>query len=35
MGEIGLVERGGSVDQTTYAVLSDLISIVETEAAAR
>jgi homoserine dehydrogenase len=29
MGEIGLVERGGSVDQTTYALLSDLLSIVE------
>ena len=28
MGEIGLLERGGSVDQTTYAVLSDLLSIV-------
>ena len=29
MGEIGLVERGGSVDQTTYALLSDLLTIVE------
>jgi homoserine dehydrogenase len=29
MGEIGLVERGGSVDQTTYAVLSDLMAIAE------
>ena len=29
MGEIGLLERGGSVDQTTYALLSDLLSIVE------
>jgi homoserine dehydrogenase len=29
MGEIGLVERGGSVDQTTYALLSDILSIVE------
>ena len=29
MGEIGLVERGGSVDQTTYALLSDLLSVVE------
>jgi len=28
MGEIGLLERGGSVDQTTYALLSDLLSIV-------
>jgi homoserine dehydrogenase len=27
MGEIGLVERGGSVDQTTYAVLSDLLAV--------
>jgi homoserine dehydrogenase len=29
MGEIGLLERGGSVDQTTYALLSDLLSILE------
>jgi len=29
MGEIGLVERGGSVDQTTYALLSDLLTLVE------
>ncbi len=26
-GEIGVVERGGTVDQTAYAVLSDLLSI--------
>jgi homoserine dehydrogenase len=29
MGEIGVVERGGSVDQTTYALLSDLLTVVE------
>jgi len=29
MGEIGLVERGGAVDQTAYAVLSDLVAIAE------
>jgi homoserine dehydrogenase len=29
MGEIGLVERGGTVDQTAYAVVSDLVAIAE------
>jgi len=29
MGEIGLVERGGDVDQTAYAVLSDLVAVAE------
>jgi homoserine dehydrogenase len=29
MGEIGVVERGMSVDQTAYALLSDLLRIVE------
>jgi homoserine dehydrogenase len=28
MGEIGVLERGATVDQTAYAVLSDLLSIV-------
>ena len=27
MGEIALVERGGTVDQTAYAILSDLLAI--------
>jgi homoserine dehydrogenase len=27
MGEIGLVERGGDIDQTAYAVLSDLVAV--------
>jgi homoserine dehydrogenase len=27
-GEIGVVERGGTVDQTAYALLSDLLTIV-------
>jgi homoserine dehydrogenase len=29
MGEIGLVERGGDLDQTAYAVLSDLVAVAE------
>ena len=29
MGEIGLVERGGDIDQTAYAVLSDLVAVAE------
>jgi len=29
MGEIGLVERGGTVDQTAYALLSDLVAVAE------
>jgi homoserine dehydrogenase len=29
MGEIGLIERGGALDQTAYAVLSDLLAIAE------
>jgi homoserine dehydrogenase len=28
MGEIGVVERGATVDQTAYALLSDLLEIV-------
>ena len=28
MGEIGVFERGGSVDQTAYALLSDLIQVL-------
>src|SRR5262249_23225299 len=28
LGEIAIVERGGTVDQTAYAVLSDLLTIV-------
>jgi homoserine dehydrogenase len=27
MGEIALVERGGTVDQTAYAILSDLLAV--------
>jgi homoserine dehydrogenase len=27
MGEIGVLERGASVDQTAYALLSDLLRI--------
>jgi homoserine dehydrogenase len=30
MGEIGVFERGASVDQTAYALLSDLLRIVDT-----
>jgi homoserine dehydrogenase len=30
MGEIGLVERGGDIDQTAYAVLSDLVAVAGT-----
>jgi homoserine dehydrogenase len=29
MGEIAVVERGGSIDQTAYALLSDLVTIAE------
>jgi homoserine dehydrogenase len=29
MGEIGIVERGGDLDQTAYAVLSDLVAVAE------
>ena len=29
LGEIGLVERGGDIDQTAYAVLSDLVAVAE------
>ena len=29
MGEIGVVERGGDLDQTAYAVLSDLVAVAE------
>ena len=29
MGEIGVFERGATVDQTAYALLSDLLRIVE------
>ena len=28
-GEIGRVERGGDIDQTAYAVLSDLVAVAE------
>ena len=28
MGEIGVVERGSTVDQTAYALLSDLLRVV-------
>ena len=28
MGEIGVFERGATVDQTAYALLSDLLEIV-------
>jgi homoserine dehydrogenase len=28
MGEIGVLERGATVDQTAYALLSDLIQVV-------
>jgi homoserine dehydrogenase len=28
LGEIAVVERGGTVDQTAYALLSDLLAIV-------
>jgi homoserine dehydrogenase len=28
MGEIGVIERGMSLDQTAYALLSDLLHIV-------
>ena len=28
MGEIGVFERGANVDQTAYALLSDLIEVV-------
>ncbi len=28
MGEIGVFERGGSVDQTAYALLSDLLQVI-------
>jgi homoserine dehydrogenase len=28
MGEIGVFERGADVDQTAYALLSDLLEIV-------
>jgi homoserine dehydrogenase len=31
MGEIGVLERGATVDQTAYAVLSDLLAIVRAE----
>jgi homoserine dehydrogenase len=27
MGEIGVFERGASVDQTAYAILSDLLHV--------
>lgn len=27
MGEIAIVERGGTVDQTAYALLSDLLPV--------
>jgi homoserine dehydrogenase len=30
MGEIGIVERGSTVDQTAYALLSDLLRVVQT-----
>jgi homoserine dehydrogenase len=33
LGEIGVVERGGTVDQTAYAVLSDLLTIVRADRA--
>jgi homoserine dehydrogenase len=29
MGEIGVVERGSTVDQTAYALLSDLLRVVQ------
>jgi hypothetical protein len=28
MGEIGVLERGATVDQTAYALLSDLLRVV-------
>jgi homoserine dehydrogenase len=28
MGEIGVFERGATVDQTAYALLSDLLQVV-------
>jgi len=31
LGEIAVVERGGTVDQTAYAVLSDLLTILRTD----
>ena len=30
MGEIGVIERGMSLDQTAYALLSDLLRIAST-----
>lgn len=29
LGEIGILEKGGDVDQTAYALLSDIVSILE------
>jgi homoserine dehydrogenase len=35
MGEIGVIERGATVDQTAYALLSDLLEIARHEGARR
>ena len=29
MGEIGVIERGSTVDQTAYGLLSDLLRVVQ------
>jgi homoserine dehydrogenase len=34
MGEIGVFERGATVDQTAYAILSDLLEVARVAAAA-
>jgi homoserine dehydrogenase len=33
LGEIGILERGGTVDQTAYAILSDIVAVLDSRAA--